>query len=293
MTTRLTGTGIWSGTLRYGDAQRGGRAGRRARGPRLHGAVDPRRRRRPVRVRSPTCSPPRRPPRSPPASSTSGCTTPEETAAQHAALTAEHGPRFLCGIGISHRPFIDIVKEPGTYEKPVATMAAYLDGLDAADQPLAAEDRVLAALGPKMLELARTRTAGTHPYLVTPGAHREGARRDRPRRPRGQRAGRRARDRPRPGPRHRPPPPRHVPRACRTTPTTGSARASPTTTSPTAAATASSTPSSCGATRPPIAARVQEHRDAGADHVCIQVLTDDPMGFPTEQWRALAPALTG
>ena len=36
-----------------------------------------------------------------------------------------------------------------------------------------------------------------------------------------------------------------------------------------------------------IAARVQEHRDAGADHVCIQVLTDDPRAFPAEQWRAL------
>ena len=40
-----------------------------------------------------------------------------------------------------------------------------------------------------------------------------------------------------------------------------------------------------------IAARVQEHRDAGADHVCIQVLTDDPAVLPIEQWRALAPAL--
>ena len=40
-----------------------------------------------------------------------------------------------------------------------------------------------------------------------------------------------------------------------------------------------------------IAARVQEHRDAGADHVCIQVLTADPRGFPAEQWRVLAPAL--
>jgi probable F420-dependent oxidoreductase len=41
-----------------------------------------------------------------------------------------------------------------------------------------------------------------------------------------------------------------------------------------------------------IAARVQQHRDAGADHVCIQVLTDDPRAFPADQWRALAPALT-
>ena len=94
--------------------------------------------------------------------------TPDETAAQHAALTAAHGPRFLCGVGISHRPLIDHVNTPGTYRNPVETMAAYLDGLDAAEVPLAAGDRVLAALGPKMLELARTRTAGTHPYLVTP-----------------------------------------------------------------------------------------------------------------------------
>jgi probable F420-dependent oxidoreductase len=40
-----------------------------------------------------------------------------------------------------------------------------------------------------------------------------------------------------------------------------------------------------------IAKRVNEHRDAGADHVCIQVLTQDPREFPLEQWRALAPAL--
>jgi probable F420-dependent oxidoreductase len=41
-----------------------------------------------------------------------------------------------------------------------------------------------------------------------------------------------------------------------------------------------------------IAARVQEHRDAGADHVCIQVLTEDPHSFPADQWRTLAPSLT-
>ena len=83
-------------------------------------------------------------------------------------MAAAHGPRLLCGIGISHRPLIDHVNEPGTYAKPIATMSTYLDGLDAAPTPLAPADRVIAALGPKMLELARTRTAGTHPYLVTP-----------------------------------------------------------------------------------------------------------------------------
>lgn len=94
--------------------------------------------------------------------------TAQETAEQHAALTAEHGRRFLVGIGVSHGPLIDNVKEAGTYTKPLAKTREYLDELDAAAPRLADSDRVLAALGPKMLELARTRSAGVHPYLVTP-----------------------------------------------------------------------------------------------------------------------------
>jgi probable F420-dependent oxidoreductase len=68
---------------------------------------------------------------------------------------------------VSHAPLIDS-KEPGKYRKPLAAMASFLDGLDAANPPLPKESRVLAALGPKMLELARTRSAGAHPYNVTP-----------------------------------------------------------------------------------------------------------------------------
>ena len=94
--------------------------------------------------------------------------TAEETAEQHAALTAAHGPRFLVGIGVGHRPSIDRIIAEGTYQQPLAQMAAFLDALDAAEVPLAPQDRALAALGPKMLELAATRTAGAHPYLVTP-----------------------------------------------------------------------------------------------------------------------------
>jgi probable F420-dependent oxidoreductase len=45
-------------------------------------------------------------------------------------------------------------------------MVAYLDALDAASPPLGAGDRLLAALGPRMLELSRDRAAGAHPYLV-------------------------------------------------------------------------------------------------------------------------------
>ncbi|MET0146351.1 MAG: LLM class F420-dependent oxidoreductase [Ilumatobacteraceae bacterium] len=95
--------------------------------------------------------------------------SPEETAQHHAALTAEHGDRFLVGIGVSHGPMIDrILEQAGTYQQPLARTNAFLDGLDAASPPLAAADRAIAALGPKMLGLARDRSAGAHPYLVTP-----------------------------------------------------------------------------------------------------------------------------
>ncbi|UUO03519.1 hypothetical protein M4D79_11310, partial [Mycolicibacterium novocastrense] len=40
-----------------------------------------------------------------------------------------------------------------------------------------------------------------------------------------------------------------------------------------------------------VLSRVQQHLDAGADHVCVQVLTADPRAFPREQWRRLASAL--
>jgi hypothetical protein len=39
--------------------------------------------------------------------------------------------------------------------------------------------------------------------------------------------------------------------------------------------------------------RVREHLDAGADHVCLQVLTADPTALPDREWRELAPAVTG
>ena len=92
---------------------------------------------------------------------------PGDVAESFAALTAEHGERFLLGIGVSHAPLID-ADQPGRYRKPLAATASFLDGLDAAPQPVPAEARVLAALGPKMLTLSATRARGAHPYLVTP-----------------------------------------------------------------------------------------------------------------------------
>src|SRR5581483_94674 len=93
--------------------------------------------------------------------------TPEETAAGHAGLTRDFPGRFLLGLGISHAPLVDST-EPGRYDKPFDTMRAYLEALDEADPPVPVDERVLAALGPRMLALARARTAGAHPYLVVP-----------------------------------------------------------------------------------------------------------------------------
>jgi probable F420-dependent oxidoreductase len=93
--------------------------------------------------------------------------SPSDVAESYAALTDEHGDRFLLGIGVSHAPLID-AGEPGRYRKPLAATATFLDGLDAAPRPVPTERRVLAALGPKMLALSAERARGAHPYLVTP-----------------------------------------------------------------------------------------------------------------------------
>ena len=89
---------------------------------------------------------------------------------QH-SLAKFSGGRFLLGLGVSHTPLVEDVRghRPG---KPLATMSAYLDAMEkaAAMAPALEEPppTVLAALGPKMTELAAARTAGAFPYNVTP-----------------------------------------------------------------------------------------------------------------------------
>ncbi|MGH9135347.1 MAG: LLM class F420-dependent oxidoreductase [Ilumatobacteraceae bacterium] len=92
--------------------------------------------------------------------------SPEETASGHASLMADHPGRFLLGLGVSHEP---AVTDSGqVYARPLTKMREYLDALDATSPPVPAGERMLAALGPRMLELARDRSAGAHPYLVAP-----------------------------------------------------------------------------------------------------------------------------
>lgn len=211
---------------------------------------------------------------------------PDEVADRFDSLTRRFGPRFLLGIGVSHGPFIDAIGA-ATYTKPLTRMAEFLDALDAARPPVPTDRRVLAALGPKMLELARTRSAGTHPYLVVP-EHTA-----------------RARAALGPGPLVAP--------EQAVVLTTDADRARELARQHlriyldlpnyannwfrlgfTEADTADGGSDrlvdalvAWGDERA-IAARVQAHRDAGADHVCLQVLGDD---LPRAEWRRLAAAL--
>ncbi len=85
--------------------------------------------------------------------------TPAEVGAWWQGLGGDRQARVMLGLGVSHSALIG-----ESYGRPLAVMAEYLDGLDAEDVPV--ERRCLAALGPKMLELSRDRSAGAHPYLV-------------------------------------------------------------------------------------------------------------------------------
>ncbi|MBI2710526.1 MAG: LLM class F420-dependent oxidoreductase [Actinobacteria bacterium] len=215
--------------------------------------------------------------------------TPAETASARAELLADHPGRLMLGLGVSHAPLIDS-QEPGRYRKPLTRMREYLDELDAAAPPVPRDERVLAALGPKMLELARERARGAHPYLAPPVNT--------------------ARARATLG---------DGPLLCPEQPVV--LEADPSEARRVARfhlATYLGLPNydrnhlrngfteddlrNGGSDRlvdhlvawgdeEAVRARVQEHRDAGADHVCVQVLTDDRTGLPRDAWRRLAPAL--
>ena len=83
-----------------------------------------------------------------------------DVARSYHRIEAAHPGRFLLGIGVGHPEAI------AAYRSPYQALVDYLDVLDAEGVPV--ERRILAALGPRVLRLAAKRTAGAHPYLVTP-----------------------------------------------------------------------------------------------------------------------------
>jgi probable F420-dependent oxidoreductase len=216
---------------------------------------------------------------------------PGEVAAGHARLTSEHPDRFLLGVGVSHAVLVD-AEHPGRYTRPLAVTRRYLDQLDAASPPVPVAERALAALGPGMLALARDRTRGAHPYLVTPDHTRL------------------AREVLGAGPllapeqsavletdpaRAREVARRHLAiylglpnyvNNLRRLGFSGDDVAPPGSDRLVDGVVAWG---DVGA----VAQRVEAHRDAGADHVCVQVLTTDLRVAPRDAWRELAPALAG
>jgi probable F420-dependent oxidoreductase len=209
------------------------------------------------------------------------------------ALTEAYPERVLLGVGVSHRNLVEDLRGH-SYDKPVETMSAYLDAMDAApyfaERPTTPVRRVLGALGPKMLSLAAEKADGAHPYLV-PVEHTASAREV-------MGAG---------------------PLLCPeqmfvldTNPETARATARA------ALAVYLTQPNyvrnlkrlgfteddtaNGGSDRlvdaiivwgdvDAIVARVMAHLDAGADHVGVQALTDGKRPVPLTQWREVAPAL--
>jgi probable F420-dependent oxidoreductase len=102
---------------------------------------------------------------------------PASMAGGAATLGSAWPGRFVLGIGISHAPLVERTGQ--VYEKPLAYMTAYLEGMDKAAPDVPATEipvpRVLAALRPRMLALARDHADGAHPYFV-PTSHTARAR---------------------------------------------------------------------------------------------------------------------
>lgn len=84
----------------------------------------------------------------------------DEVAASYHRIEEAYPGRFLLGIGVGHP------EHTQEYRKPFTALVDYLDELDARQVPTSR--RVIAALGPKVLQLAAERSAGAHPYLTTP-----------------------------------------------------------------------------------------------------------------------------
>jgi probable F420-dependent oxidoreductase len=214
----------------------------------------------------------------------------EEVAAMHHALTQAHPGRFLLGLGVSHAQMVNRA-QAGQYSKPVERMQTYLDALDAASVPVPPSERILAALGPRMLEVARARSAGAHPYLGTL-KHTQRAR---------QALG--------PGPLLAP----EQGVVLNTDPEQARSIARVHLSRYVQAPNYVNHWLRLGFTADDMAdggsdrfvdalvawgdvdaigVRVAAHLRAGADHVCLQVLTEDPATMPYEGWRALATLAT-
>jgi probable F420-dependent oxidoreductase len=220
---------------------------------------------------------------------------PVTMAAAQKTLAEAYPDRFVLGLGVSHVPLVEQMRGH-RYEKPVPTMRAYLDAMDKAPYraapPTLKPIRMLAALGPKMLQLAAERTEGAHPYNVNPEHTAQ------------------ARGILGPGPYLCPEQAVVLETDAAKARQIGRAFLGIYVGLPNYANNFlrlgfdEADLQNGGSDRLidgivawgdlyAIRNRIRAHQSAGADHVCIQVLTEDPHALPMRQWRELAPALLG
>jgi probable F420-dependent oxidoreductase len=218
---------------------------------------------------------------------------PMTMSAAQKTLAEAYPDRFLLGLGVSHAHLVERLRKH-SYDKPLSHMSQYLDGMDnalfMAVGPPQPPPRVLAALGPKMLRLAAAKAAGAHPYFTTPDHTAT------------------ARSTLGPGPLLAPEQMVVLdtdPSRARETARKGMAvyLRAPNYLNNLARLGFSEDDWKDGGNDRlvdaivawgdlgAVATRVKAHHDAGADHVCVQVLRGDT-ALPTAEWRELA-ALTG
>lgn len=218
---------------------------------------------------------------------------PVTMAAGQKTLAEAYPNRFLLGLGVSHVPLVEKLRGH-RYEKPVPTMRAYLDAMDQAPYqavpPASRPPRVLAALGPLMLKLSAERADGAHPYNSTPEHTKQ------------------ARELLGPNPYLCP----EQAVVLESDPAKARAIARkflaiylglPNYTNNFLRLGFQESDISGGGSDKLIDAviawgdlktvlnRIRDHHSAGADHVCIQVLTDDSKTFPMREYRELASAI--
>jgi probable F420-dependent oxidoreductase len=216
-------------------------------------------------------------------------------AAAQKTLAEAYPGRFLLGMGVSHAPLVAGMRGHD-YRRPLSYLRGYLDAMDSAPfmaaGPAEAPPRVIAALHPKSLALARERAWGSHPYFVPP-EHTARARKAL-------------------GPDRLLAPEQAVcferdPARARAIARTHMATylGLPNYVNNLLALGFSADDVANGGSdrlvdaivawggADAVAARVRAHHDAGADHVCLQVLRENPAELPREEWRGIAAALLG
>lgn len=90
---------------------------------------------------------------------------PADVAREHAGIDERFSGRFLLGIGVGHAKFLDAEAQERS-RRPLAVISEYLDALERHAPAGTAPARAVAALAPRMVQLAKERTLGIHPYMV-------------------------------------------------------------------------------------------------------------------------------